>query len=165
MGQSFFACLGDCPVDGGACSRDGYVCQPQETFGPNGPALGTPSCQPACTVIDGGADAGVFDTCLLYSAYGTSCDVDSGLCVFPPSDGGVDAGVADAGRPDAGARDAGPGGPDGGPSPDAGAPIADAGTGSKSGGCGCSPASGSPDLLLAAFALVGLLRRRRATSP
>ncbi len=177
LGQDYFACLGDCPADGGACSRAGYVCQPQETFGMNGPQLGTPACQPACQVIDGGIDAGVFDTCYEYSAYGTSCDIDSGLCVFPPSDGGVDAGtpdggsadagVEDAGRPDAGVRDAGPEGtPDSGPATaaDSGT-AADAGTPSTSSGCGCSPASGSPDLLLGALALVGLLRRRRIGHP
>jgi MYXO-CTERM domain-containing protein len=176
LGQGEGACLGNCPADGGACSRAGYVCQPQETFTMNGPALGTPACQPACQIIDGGTDAGIFDTCQIYAAFQTNCDVDSGICVIPDagvvstggsSSGGSSSGGSTSGGSSSGGTSSGgghdAGAPDSGPPPavDSGTPVADAGAPTKSSGCGCSPVSGSPDVLLGVFALVGLLRRRR----
>jgi MYXO-CTERM domain-containing protein len=98
---------------------------------------------------------------MLYSPQ-FSCDTATGLCSIPFPDGGVADGGSDAGV-------------DGG-APDSGLPGADAGTldagndagndagpasGSRSSGCGCTPAAGGPDAFLGLVGLIAFVRRRR----
>jgi MYXO-CTERM domain-containing protein len=166
-------CLESCNDPGGACPREGYICQSIVD--------GNAACLPPCHT--GNINGTPFDSC---TGYGSSfgCDTNTGGCTVVldagvedagfdagPVDAGVDAGFdagvdagddagpVDGGEVDSGVADSGPEFmQDSGPPP-----VLDAGgRGSiSSGGCNCATGKGNPDVLWGLAGLAALVRRRR----